>query len=131
MPSPLREVFQSLSGNLRFCGTPAATAIPCSACTFQSLSGNLRFCGWRWASSSRCGTMFQSLSGNLRFCGTVVDFAVVFQDGVSIPFRESALLRRSVAEGIADESGVSIPFRESALLRHTREEADRDRGVVT
>jgi hypothetical protein len=68
-PSGRRDRFQFLPGNLRFCGVSPQRRSPASM-RFQSLPGNLRFCGdCTPPSTPPAPTLFQSLPGNLRFCG--------------------------------------------------------------
>ena len=106
--------FQSLPGSLRFCGPAplAAAAIE----QFQSLPGSLRFCGCQLSISAALPGQFQSLPGTLPFCGP--QGATRWQKReVSIPSRESSLLRRQVSPMCAGPMVVSIPSRESSLLR--------------
>ncbi len=169
---PRRRVsrrFQSLTGNLPFCGPrwvhigqrmDANVSIPSrefallrliqrralhgfAGTTFQSLPGNLPFCGPGvplCGPGARC--RFQSLPGNLPFCGATGASRRSLAHSVSIPSREFALLRRACAghrqdqrrrfnpfQGICPSAAcrirrldtlalhVSIPSREFALLR--------------
>src|SRR5262245_20072121 len=74
---------------------------------------------------------FQSLPGNLRFCGGQTLSARFLHTAVSIPSRESALLRLLGGNPYVVDNAVSIPSRESALLRRRRECFQCEAGEVS
>src|SRR4029450_12838203 len=91
----------------------AASQVPyghASIDMFESLPGNLRFCGKQMLRRAWIPSAFQSLPGNLRFCGCGTEQLAGTDAGVSIPSSDSALLRPSWAVAVfTEEEFQSLP----------------------